>query len=242
LSKCKSLNVGPVKDHHPFSYFVGPHMLDPSSLERDLGVMMDSNLSFDSHIATVINKANRVLGLLKRNFRHLDAHCLLLLYKAMVRSILEYAQPVWSPHLKKHITAIEKVQQRATRILPSLRNLPYAQRLKSLKLPSLVYRRLRGDMIEAYKILHDYYDPSCVPSLQIATINNTRGHSFKLYKPSVCSGPRARSFACRIVNPWNSLPDSVVTAPTINSFKNRLDDHWANLDIRFNYKGDSFFH
>jgi hypothetical protein len=237
-SKCKHLSIG-VDTTDQFSrYSIGPNTLELSVQERDLGVLVDSKLSFDTHIATIVKKANRVLGLIRQHFSHLDAHCFLLLYKSMVRSILEYAQSVWSPHLKKHITAIEKVQKRATKILPILKRLPYAKRLAALNLPSLVFRRLRGDMIETYKILHGFYDASCVPILQLATNSITRGHSFKLYKPSVCSGVRAHSFACRIVNPWNSLPEYVATAPSLNCFKNRIDKHWSKLEIRFNYEAD----
>ena len=202
---------------------------------------MDPQLSFDIHIATTVKKANQVLGLIKFNFKHLNAQCLLLLYKALVRSILEYAQSVCSPHLKKHIAAIEAVQKRATKILPNIRSLPYNKRLQFLQLPTLVYRRLRGDMIETYKMLHGHYDSRCIPSLQLASDRPTRGHSFKLYKPAVCSGPRAHSFSIRIVNPWNSLPDHVVTAPSINSFKNRLDSHWFQQEILYNYKADFSF-
>ena len=74
----------------------------------------------------------------------------------MVRSKLEYAQAVWSPYKLKHIDAIEAVQRRATKILPCLCKYSYAERLRKLKIPTLVYRRARrrGDMIETYKMVH----------------------------------------------------------------------------------------
>ena len=78
----------------------------------------------------------------------------ILLYKSLVRSHLEYGQSVWSPYLLKHIDLIEGVQRRATKLIHNLKNLPYSERLKRLNLPTLVYRRARGDMIETYKIMH----------------------------------------------------------------------------------------
>jgi hypothetical protein len=103
---------------------IGSHPLKTFEQERDLRVVIDYELAFNSHIAATFKKANQILGLIKLNFRHLNAYCLLHLYKALVWSILEYAQPAWSPHLIKHIQAIQKVQQHATKILPNIRKLP----------------------------------------------------------------------------------------------------------------------
>ena len=74
-----------------------------------------------------------------------------MLYKNMVRSHLDYCSSVWSPYMKKDIEAFEKVQKRATKILPQLKHMYYSDRLKACKLPLLHYRRIRGDMIETYK-------------------------------------------------------------------------------------------
>ena len=83
----------------------------------------------------------------------------------------------------KHIEAIEAVQRRATRLVPGLSNLEYSERLKTLKLPTLSYRRIRGDMIQTYKILHptEGYDKSLPQFLETASTQNLRGHSSKLF-------------------------------------------------------------
>jgi len=83
----------------------------------------------------------------------------LYLYKALiVRPHVEYANSVWSPYKKCDIEAIKKNQKRATKLVISLRKLPYKERLQHLNLYTLKYRRLRGDMIEVFKILHHMYD------------------------------------------------------------------------------------
>ena len=77
----------------------------------------------------------------------------------------DYAMAVWHPYKIKHKIALENIQRRATKELPSMRDLSYIERLKLLKLPTLAYRRLRGDMIEVYKIIHNIYDHESVPNL-----------------------------------------------------------------------------
>ena len=94
---------------------------------------------------------------IRRTFKYLNAETFLPIYKTLVRTHLDYLNAVWAPYKKKHIDKIESVQKRATKQIPGLGNLSYPERLK--KLPTLAYRRIRRDMIEAYKILHMKYDP-----------------------------------------------------------------------------------
>ena len=78
--------------------------------EKDLGVMIDSHLNFENHINETVKKANKIVGVIKRNFKDLNVKTFVL-YKSMIRSHLEYAQTVWSPHKQKHIEALEAVQR-----------------------------------------------------------------------------------------------------------------------------------
>lgn len=98
-----------------------------------------------------------------------------------------------------------------------------------LNLPSLEFRRVRGDMIECFKLTHDIYDPLTTSSLTNLNSNSiTRSHPFKLKKPSVNTNRYQKFFTNRIINHWNNLPHIVVTADTVNTFKNRLDKYWGN--------------
>ena len=119
---------------------------------------------------------------------------------------------------------IEKVQRRATKCVPNIKNLTYEERLKAMKLPSLKYRRKRGDLIEMYKYTHDFYDvKKCL--IHYSENSNTRGNPFKLEKRSCRLDIRKFFFTFRVVNVWNKLPDAIVNAPSLNSFKSRLDAH-----------------
>ena len=78
------------------------------------------------------------------------------LYKAIVIPHLEYCIHAWSPYLRKDIDMLEKIQRRATKLIPGLRDLRYEERLKECGLTTLETRRLRGDQIEVFKILNGY--------------------------------------------------------------------------------------
>ena len=106
------------------------------------------------------------------------------LYKSMVRSHLDYCCPVWSPYRKGDIEALEKVQKRATKLIPVLKDLPYKDRLKACIMSTLHYRRLRGDMIKTYKILSGKYeyDTNLVPNLKTTGIQATWGNDLRIFK------------------------------------------------------------
>ena len=116
----------------------------------------------------------------------------------------------------------------------------YEERLKILELPTLAYRRERADMIEAYKITHGVYDIELAPKLQMASARHLdrelRGHNYKLLKPRARRSARANAFTVRM---WNSLPEEVVQAPSLNAFKAKLDRAWMNHDKRYNYRAKS---
>ena len=174
-----------------------------------------------------------MLGIIKRNFKDVGSTTFILLYKSFVHSFVEYAAQVWNPHKITIVRAIEKVQKRATKNVQGCRLLSYKDRLVYLQLPSLKYRRLRGDMIEVYKILHNFYSPSVAPVLLRNCSSTTRGNSLKLLVQRCRLDVRKYSFCNRVVNFWNSLPDNVVNCVSVNSFKNNLDQFAKDNDVYY---------
>ena len=150
------------------------------------------------------------------------------LYKSLVRPQLEYGNAIWGPYYTIDQKSIEGIQRRATKMIPHIRQYTYQQRLQFLNLPSLCYRRLRGDMILLYQITHSNTDDSLLDLFMTASVATTRGHNFKFFKPRCNSRCRFKSFSCRTIDNWNNLPTYIVNANSVNSFKNLLDNFWTN--------------
>ena len=238
--KCKFMTIG--KDDLNIKYMLKDQKLQKVKEEKDIGVIIDDQLDFESHISEEINKATKMFGLLRRSFNCLDRKTFTCLYKSMVRTHLDYASSVWSPQKIKHIEMIENVQRRCTRQLPYLKDLSYPERLKKLKLPTLAYRRIRGDMIETYKIIKGVYDNQSTSILKswsdVAQRDRGRGHNMRLYLQRSLKPVRQNAFGIRIVKIWNSLPEQVVNSPNVNTFKSRLDKHWEDQEILYNYRAE----
>ena len=230
--KCKVMHIG--KSNPGFSYDLGGSTLQKTKREKDLGVLITDDLKSADQVASAAAAANSMIWRIRKTFTCLDEHTLPALYKALVRPRMEFAVQAWSPHLRKDINQLEKVQRRATKLIPSLASLPYEARLKKLNLTTLEDRRQRGDMIEAFKILKGI-DKIQDKFLELDTDPRTRGHIFKLKKLRHNTQKRMMFFNSRIVNKWNELPDWVVQATTVTAFKNRYDKF-----ISKNSRGGSF--
>ena len=230
--KCKVMHIG---NHPPETNYTMRQsdntILDikDETTERDLGVAIDNHLNFKLHISQTVSQTNRLLGMIRRSFEHLDQETFLYLYKGLIRPKLEYAQAVWNPHLQGSIYAIEAVQRRATKLVPGFSNLEYSERLRKLNLTTLSCRRARGDMLETFKYMKGQYNTSPILHLDTRTHGTTtRGHQLKLEKGRSRLDVRKHFFTQRVVNLWNSLPENLVSAPTVNAFKNQIDQLWQD--------------
>ena len=124
------------------------------------------------------------LATIKQTFKYITKESFNILYKTYIQPHIEYCVQAWSPYYAKYIDLLEKVQHRATKLLPQLANLPYQQRIQRLKMYSLYCRRQRGDLIETFKILKRYLDANHSNFFTLSPIDFTRGHDYKLFKPS----------------------------------------------------------
>ena len=220
VDKCKVMHVG--ENNVKASYRIGNKELSVIEKEKDLGVVVQDNLKAEGQVEQAVLKANRVLGMVNRSFVNKDREVIVRIYKALIRPHLEYGVQAWRPYLEKDKLKLEKVQRRMTRMIPGLRELEYEERLKLIGLQTLETRRIRGDLIETYKIFTGKEDIIPEEFFKL-NLGNTRGHRFKVFKKQSRLDVRKFSFSRRIVNLWNGLPDEVVGHDSINGFKARLD-------------------
>ncbi|MBY0580626.1 MAG: reverse transcriptase family protein [Rickettsiales bacterium] len=228
--KCKVMHIG---KKNPNATFIMTdidcnynYTLCNTKAERDLGIMVQSDLKWHSQVDSVTSKANGMLGTIKRSFKYLDVNIVKMLYTAFIRPHLEFAVQAWSPFLKQDIDKIEKIQKRATKLAPTIRKLSYEARLNIMQLTSLEERRLRGDLIQQYKIQHghdkiNWVANDCENALEEGPC--LRQHKFKMRKPFSRNTFRYHFFQNRVANAWNSLPSEIIEATSINNFKNKLD-------------------
>jgi hypothetical protein len=124
--KCKQMHLGKHNPDPEFKYRILDNNLEKVTDEKDIGVIIDNNLSFEKHISEKCKKANSMFAVIRRTFQHLNTTTFVPLYKSLVRVHLDYASLVWAPHKSKPIDQIEGVQRRATKQLPGMKNLSYS--------------------------------------------------------------------------------------------------------------------
>ena len=152
--------------------------LEETVMEKDLGVVVDNNLTFSQHINTIVVRANQVMGMIRRSFKYMDKDIVVQLFTSIVRPILEYGNAIWSPILIGDIYAVERVQRRAKKTVTGISTMTYPDNV--------------------YDVNHEWLirDPT----------TRTRGHSLKLDKPRCRSTMQQHCFSNRVLHNWNSSP------------------------------------
>ena len=131
--------------------------LGETEVEKDLGVMVHQSLKPGVQVAAAAKKANQILGQILRAFTFRDKVHFVRLFTRRVRCHLEYAVQSWNPWLEKDIEVLESVQRRAVRQVRGLSG-SYEEKLQQCGLTLLADRRVRGDMIQTFKIVNQIDD------------------------------------------------------------------------------------
>ena len=152
-------------------------------------------------------------------------------FSIFVLPILEYCSPIWSPHTSKNITILESVQRRFTKRLPGMFYLTYEDRLLRLGIESLEKRRIKNDLLLAYKIIFGIVKTNL--KLELHPFTKTRCHDYKLKVPTSNSDMHKYFFTSRVTKLWNSLPKETDFS-SLQNFRLSLDSIDLNRYCKIN--------
>ena len=204
--------------------------MEATDEEKDVGVMITKTLKPSVQCAKAVKKANQVLGQMARSITYRDKYTFLRLYKVYVRPHLQYCSSAWSPYNVADKELLESVQKRAVKMITNLSG-TYEEKLKELGLQTLEENRIRGDMVEMYKLLTVKTNVDFRQFFTLATprlgAGNTRGNTgyLNVEEPPLARGDVRRFFFTqRCPRVWNALPDIVKKAGSVSSFKAAYDN------------------
>ena len=226
ISKCKVLHVGRNNLNHVYTMNGTP--LEVTTVERDIGVQISSNLKPFTQCAEAARRAGAILTQISKAFLYRDSRIFIQLYKQFVRCHLEFAVPAWSPWLLGDIDILEKVQRRAVNMVVGLKGQNYEDKLVELGLRSLEDRRKRIDLVQTFKIVHgiDKIHSSLLFTLvgeQNLRLTRNTAYSKNMVEQRSRTDIRKHFFCNRIVSLWNSLPSDLKDSRNLNVFKTALE-------------------
>ena len=229
--KCVVLHFG--RKNPQYEYNIDGAKLQTADAAKDLGITIQNDCDTTQHVQNISKKAHVILTQIKRSVCYRDTMVLPKIYKTFVRPTLEYAAQVWNPSKIGDVKTLEKVQQRAMRLVNFNEKKSYDEKLEAVGLPTLEARRKRGDLLETFKIINGYSSlekDMFFNHVQDRHDVETRSHSNNLLVLEQCSlNIRKNFFCCRVVNEWNSLPEYVRQSTSVNNFKNNYDDYLLNI-------------
>ena len=236
-TKCVCLRFGarysPLNNSGTSPYKVNDTYLQFSSAHSDLGITIDVELKFHTHISNKVNIANALTTNILACTLCRDEMFLLNIYKSIIRPQLEYGSSLWNVGYICDTKLLERVQRRWTRAISGMEDLSYQERLRRLNLFSFQGRMLRADLILVWKIFYGKCGIKPDDLFVLAGDSQTRGHPLKIFVPRCNLDVRRNFFSLRIISLWNSLSRSTVMSDNIGAFKASL--HLDLGQILFDY-------
>lgn len=230
--KCSHIKITRKNNKINSSYRIGQETLRECDVVMDLGVHIDSKLTFVPHVDKIVRKASRMTGFIIRNSRKFrKPQTKIKLFCTLVRSILEFASIIWRPHYSTHILRIERLQKRflwhvSSMVGMSNKTHTYKDRLDRFRMISLDRRRDLLDLSFLFKVLRNQVDcPLLLSSLRINVPVNYPRHPVALLSPPLRKTVLGyNSFIPRICRIYNSCHKTVevdINFQSLSQFKKK---------------------
>ena len=229
VKKCKVMHIGNKNPNHQYS--MGNQQLETTEEERDIGVIMSSNLKPTAQCNKAARTAKTVLGQISRAFHYRDRHVFMRLYTQYVRPHLEFSTQAWAPWTEGDKLVLEEVQKKAVAMVSGLAGRDYEERLVELGLLTLEERRHQADMCLMHKIMHG------IGGLDHATWFERASESVRITRVAadglnvkVKNGRlelRRNFFGVRASGQWNAVPPHIKRMMPAHLFKRAYMRHRA---------------
>ena len=228
--KCKVLRVTRKRTPLVYDYTLHGKTLKSADCDKYLGVYITHDLSWNTHVSNIVNKGNRTLGVLRRNLQISSPTLKSIAYKSLVRPILEYSSAAWDPYTQHNIDKIEMVQRRAARYALNNynRTSSVTDMLKELGWDTLELRRKRQRLSLMYMFQNDLAEINKQKYLAPKARTSRHLHKYSYKVPPSKTNYHKFSFFPRTIKDWNTLPINTVEAPSLVSFKVRLEKSGPN--------------
>jgi len=219
-NKCQIMSITRGKSHLIYFYSLSGHFLESVQEAKYLGITLSNSLSWSPHVDLTYNRANSTLGFLRRNLRRCPSKLKETAYITLIRTVMEYAAPIWDPVLSKDIHRLESVQRRAARFIKGdwRTTSSVTAMLRDLGLKDLQSRRRDLRLALMFKLVHGHIGVTPDEmSLQPADSRTRSNHRFKFKL-----NHNRQSFLGRTVREWNDLPSDLVELASPDIFKGSL--------------------
>jgi len=228
VKKCKVMHIGHANKKG--DYTMEGQTLGKTTEEKDIGVLVTGDLKPSNHCAKAANMATSVLRQIQKNFTYRDRFTFVKLYIQYVRPHLEFASPAWSPWQEGDKSVLEKVQEKALKMVSGIKAKSYEERCKELGLDTLEKRRNIQDMVETFRILCSNNDGYASGILETVRTTGARtrqaAEPLNLVHKYARTEVRRNSFSVRVAEPWNKLSRETREAKNVQQFKRLLKKEW----------------
>ena len=210
-----------------FDYKIHDETLTKVTEQLDLGVIIDNELSFVPQVRKVIKSCNQRIGMIKRNFRFLNAEVKIKMYNAYVPSIINYCSSVWRPRTRGSILELEHIQRTFSRFLVFDPNIGYQDRISSVNMSTIVVNHTILDLLNIYKSTRSYYRFSDYfqSEFQFVLTSNMRRSNRTNHSTSLFPMTNSIPWLKYSIPLWNKLSLYTVSAKSVRAFKQRLINH-----------------